>query len=119
MDEQNRIFILNLKYYLSLNKKNQKEVAEAIGVPVSTFSTWMVGKAMPRMGKLQALAMYFNCNVSDLIEEKTTDALFLSKEEKILIEINRSNNPAYSSIIGMMISNYEKEGGLNGNSKEN
>ena len=72
-EEQKRIFAKNLNKYLSLFNKTQKEVADAIGVSPQTFNTWCQGIALPRMGKVQALADYFKINKSDLIDEKNED----------------------------------------------
>lgn len=69
-EEQKRIFSQNLNKYLSLNNKTQKEVADAIDVSPQTFNTWCQGIALPRMGKVQKLADYFNIEKSDLIDEK-------------------------------------------------
>lgn len=69
-NEQKKIFSKNLNKYLSLNNKSQKEVADAIDVLTSTFNTWCQGVALPRMGKVQALADYFGINKSDLLDEK-------------------------------------------------
>lgn len=69
-DEQRMIFAKNLNKYLRLNNKNQKEVADAIGVLTSTFNTWCQGIALPRMGKIQKLADYFGIGKSDLIDPK-------------------------------------------------
>ena len=70
--EQKRIFSKNLNYYLSLYSKTQKEVANAISVSPQTFNTWCQGIALPRMGKVQKLADYFQINKSDLIDERIT-----------------------------------------------
>ena len=70
-EEQKKIFSRNLNNYLSLNNKTQKEVADAIGVSPQTFNTWCQGIALPRMGKVQLLADYFNIGETDLIDEKT------------------------------------------------
>ena len=69
-DEQKRIFSRNLKRCMSIVDKPQSEVAKAIGVSPQTFNTWFNGIALPRMGKVQALADYFHCYKSDLIEDK-------------------------------------------------
>lgn len=69
--EQKKIFSKNLNKYLEQSNKTQKEVADAIGVIPSTFNTWCQGIAIPRMGKVQALADYFHINKSDLIENKS------------------------------------------------
>ena len=70
-EEQKKIFSRNLNNYLSLNNKTQKEVADAIGVSPQTFNTWCQGIGLPRMGKVQLLADYFNIGKTDLIDEKT------------------------------------------------
>ena len=72
MDEvlQREIFSKNLSHYLYQSGKTQKEVADAIGVSTQTFNTWVKGKALPRMGKLQKLADYLMVGKSALIEPK-------------------------------------------------
>lgn len=108
MDRQNEVFINNMKHYLNMTRKSQKEVADAIGVPVSTFSTWMVGKALPRMGKIQLLADYFNCKITDLIEEHEAKEpeLVLSDDEMALIKAYRSNDETYRKMCEMIIYTY-------------
>ena len=67
---QKKIFAKNLRHYLDRENKTQKEVADAIGVSPQTFNTWLQMVALPRMGKVQALADYFGINKSDLLEDK-------------------------------------------------
>lgn len=57
-------FVRALRYYISLSGKTKKEIAEAIGVPPTTFSSWSNGKHLPDMEKLQALANYLKAPVS-------------------------------------------------------
>ncbi len=68
--EQKKIFSKNLNYYIEKSQKTQKEIAEAIEVSPQTFNTWCQGIAIPRMGKVQRLADYFNIGKSDLIDDK-------------------------------------------------
>jgi repressor LexA len=75
-NEQKRIFTKNLRRYMDLVDKPQSEVAKSIGVSPQTFNTWYKGIALPRMGKVQALADYFHCNKSDLIEDKSEQDAF-------------------------------------------
>ena len=70
-EEQRKIFAKNLNYYISNSGKQQKEVAEELGFPQTTFNTWCTGKIMPKMGKVQAIADYFKVLKSDLIDDKT------------------------------------------------
>lgn len=73
--DEKRIFSKNLNYYLRSHQKTQKEVAEKLGISLSTFSSWCTGNKMPRMGKIQALADYFGIQKSDLIEDKPATSI--------------------------------------------
>ena len=77
------IFANNLKRYLQLTGKTQKEVAAAIGVTTGNFCDWMNCRSYPRMEKLQALADYFGIKKADLLEELTEDEDELD-DQKIL-----------------------------------
>ena len=70
-DKQKLIFQKNLISLIESSGKTQLEIAKSIGVSPQTFNTWCKGIAIPRMGKVQALADYFHINKSDLIEEKS------------------------------------------------
>ena len=63
------IFAKNLAHYLERSGKDQKEMAEIVGVAPSTFNEWMRAKKYPRMDKIEMLANYFGILKSDLIEE--------------------------------------------------
>ena len=67
--KQRDVFRRNLLKYLG--DTPQADVAKAIGVSPQTFNTWCQGKALPRMGKVQALADYFKIKKSDLIEDRS------------------------------------------------
>ena len=69
-EEQKRIFSKNLNRYISKSGKQQKEIAEAIGVNATTFNMWCTGNSMPGTGKLGTLAKYFRIGLSDLVIEK-------------------------------------------------
>lgn len=71
-EEQKKIFSKNLNHYIEKSQKTQKEIAVAIAVSPQTFNTWCQGIAIPRMGKVQRLADYFNIGKSDLIDDKPT-----------------------------------------------
>ena len=74
--EQKIIFRKNLNRLVEQSEKTQKEIADAIKVSPQTFNTWMTGKAIPRMGKIQALADYFGISKSDLVDEKTEEGYY-------------------------------------------
>ena len=68
--------------------KEQKEIAEIIGVAPSTFNTWIKGNKYPRMDKVERLANYFGILKSDLIEEfdetKKSPSAITEGEQKLL-----------------------------------
>lgn len=69
-DEQKKIFSKNLCRYIANSQKQQKEIADDLGVNTSTFNMWCTGKSMPGTGKLRALADYFRIGLTDLTDEK-------------------------------------------------
>lgn len=95
-DKQKKIFSENLNRYIEVSGKTQLEIARAIGVSPQTFNTWCKGIAIPRMGKVQALADYFHINKSDLIELKSddTDSYYLNPEAQEMAQF-LFENPEY------------------------
>lgn len=85
---QRRIFAKNLNYYISLNGKQQNEVAKDIGENPSTLNMWCKGNSLPGLAKIQKLADYFKIGKSDLTDEKLDgdpmlDAKILADTETI------------------------------------
>lgn len=93
--DQRKIFARNLNKYLEQYDKTQKEVADAIGVIPSTFNTWCLGIALPRMGKVQALADYFHINKSDLIEDKNDNNNYYLDNDAAAVAQFLYENPDY------------------------
>ena len=87
------IFARNLSYYLKRSGRDQKVVAEAIGVAPSTFNEWVKAKKYPRIDKIEMIANYFGILKSDLIEEKQknspSDKVELTEGEEMLLELFR------------------------------
>lgn len=87
------VFARNLSYYLRLKGRDQKEVAEVVGVAPSTFNEWVKGKKYPRIDKIELLANYFGILKSDLIEDKeeknSPEEPRLSEGERMLVELFR------------------------------
>ena len=105
-EEYKKIFSKNLKYYMTLNGKNQMDLMNDLHLSSSTVSNWCTGLKLPRMDKVQMLADYFKINKSDLIEEKTEtkrkalnpkDERDISKKlNKIMDDIrNQEDGPLY------------------------
>ena len=56
----NESFSRALSYYRTLKGKNNKELAEALGIPATTVSAWSTGRHLPDMDRLQKLATYLD-----------------------------------------------------------
>lgn len=88
------IFAKNLAFYLEQSGRDQKEVAEDVGVAPSTFNEWMKAKKYPRIDKIEILANYFGILKSDLIEAPAEDGYSLSEVqltegEQLMLELFR------------------------------
>jgi len=68
----------------SVYGKTQAEVARYLKVSPQTFNTWMQGLALPRMGKVQALADYFRISKADLIDEHTPEEIAADAEQSLV-----------------------------------
>jgi transcriptional regulator with XRE-family HTH domain len=87
------VFARNLKRYMDMHDKNQKDMAEVVGVSTATFSDYINAKKYPRIDKIDILADYFGILKSDLIEDKSQEeikepAMFdgLSENQKKLMQ---------------------------------
>ena len=70
-----------------LNEKgySQQDLADALGVNKSTVSAWVSGKKTPRMDKVEDMAAFFHCTVTDVLgytqPEETDEFRDRMKEE--------------------------------------
>ena len=48
-----KIFAQNLKYYMDLYNKSRADVAKAIGVSYTTFTSWITAANYPRIDKIE------------------------------------------------------------------
>lgn len=101
------IFARNLSYYIDKHCKEQKEIAEAVGVAPSTFNAWVKGKKYPRMDKVELLANYFGILKSDLIEETSgaysRRTISITEGEQKLLELFRRVPESQQDMVLQMI----------------
>lgn len=88
------IFARNLKYYLEITEKTQKEIADFLQVNPSSVNDWVKAKKYPRIDKIELLSIYFGILKSDLIEDKGVNKTLpqvhkLTEGESILLELFR------------------------------
>ena len=88
-EENKRIMARNIKRFMERKGVTNQQICDALGFKYTTFMDWIKGVTYPRIGKVEAMAQYFGCEKSDLIEdkkEKPTDDDGLSEEMKELID---------------------------------
>ena len=88
------IFAKNLKWYLEITGKTQKEIAQYLQVNPSSVNDWVKAKKYPRIDKIEMLSIYFGILKSDLIEEKGINKTLpqvqtLTEGEMMLLELFR------------------------------
>lgn len=83
--EQRMIISANLNKLLSEYQMTQKDLADAIGESTQTVNKWCTGKAVPRMGKVQKIADYFNVAKSKIIDVGHSE-YFFDDEVKELVQ---------------------------------
>ena len=74
-EEQKRIISKNIRRYLDLRHMQQKELAEAIGEKKNTVNTWCTGKAEPPANKVQKMAEFFGCTITDLVDDHSNQTV--------------------------------------------
>lgn len=82
-EKQAIIFSNNLKKQIQKTGRDQKDIANDMGINAPTFNQWVTGVAIPALHKIQQLADYFSCTVSELVDESPVDGVLikLSPEE--------------------------------------
>ena len=71
----NIIFSENLRRLLAEHDKTQADLYRYMGVSSAIASAWCAGKKIPRGDKLQKMCVWFNCDLSDLLEEKPVEVI--------------------------------------------
>lgn len=89
-EENKRIMAQNIRRYMEKKGVTNQQICDALGFKYTTFMDWIKGVTYPRIGKVEAMAQYFGCEKSDLIEDKkekpTVNDDGLSEEKRKLIE---------------------------------
>ena len=102
------IFAENLIYYIEKHGKEQKEIAEYVGVAPSTFNAWVKAKKYPRIDKVEKLAKYFGILKSDLIERHTNTnrlrTISITDDEQSLLDLFRRVPENQQQMVLQMIS---------------
>lgn len=88
--DSKQIMARNIKRQMEKKGVTNQQICDALNFKYTTFMDWIKGVTYPRIGKVEAMANYFGCEKSDLIEdkkEKPTDGDGLSEGKKALIDL--------------------------------
>lgn len=94
-----KIFTDNFEKYMKLSGKNQKEIADALGVSAPTVHDWLKGNKMPKMTNVKKLADLFNVKLSDLVEEKMTAEKSKKNDALADIVVRLKTNNEFLSVV--------------------
>lgn len=117
-DKYKQIFSKNLRYYMSLNNKEQIDLINDLGLNKSAVSTWFNGTRLPRMDKVNLLAEYLGISRSDLIEARSSEKPvnndhFQTKDERELVlsyrKLNEQNKKKCSIYTNTLLTNQQME----------
>lgn len=109
------VFADNLNHYLRKSGKSRKEVCAALGFSYYTFSDWCLGRKYPRMDKVEKLAQYFGCLISDLTDEKTDADREMQKKNDAITDIvvrMRTDSDFYDLVESLNTLDVEKVRGV-------
>ena len=86
VNKNKQIMARNIKKYVERKGVSNHQLCDDLGFKYTTFMDWIRGASYPRIGKIEAMANYFGCEKSDLIEAKEEepiikDELTLRKEK--------------------------------------
>lgn len=70
-DDSKQIMAKNIRRLMDRKGVTNQQLCADLGFKYTTFMDWIKGVTYPRIGKIEAMANYFGCEKSDLIEEKT------------------------------------------------
>lgn len=88
-EENKQIMAHNIQRYMDQRGITRQQLCDALDIKYTTLRDWLKGITYPRIGKVEAMANYFGCEKSDLIEEKKeqpTENDGLSKKQKAFID---------------------------------
>lgn len=93
------IMATNIKRYMELKGVTNQQLCDALDFKYTTFMDWIKGVTYPRIGKVEAMANYFGCEKSDLIEEKMTAEKEKDNNAMVSIIVRMRNDKDFLSAV--------------------
>ena len=99
-DNRNKeIMARNIKRYMEMKGVTNQQLCDALDFKYTTFMDWIKGVTYPRIGKVEAMANYFGCEKSDLIEEKLTEEIKKDNDTLANIIVRMRTDKKFSSVV--------------------
>lgn len=92
-EDNKQIMAQNIQRYMDQRGITRQQLCDALDIKYTTLRDWLKGITYPRIGKVEAMANYFGCEKSDLIEdkkEKSTEDDGLTENQRKLMEFAKS-----------------------------
>ena len=86
IEENKKIMAENIKRLMEKKGVTNQQLCDDLGFKYTTFIDWKKGVTYPRIGKVEAMANYFGCEKSDLIEAKKEKPAIMIDELKCLTD---------------------------------
>ena len=99
-DDYRKTFSKRLQHYMKITGKKQSDIIRDLGYQSGTVSMWVNGRRLPRMDKIESLAKYFDCQPSDLYEEKIVNENNI--DEMILKRYHEADFHIQKSILALL-----------------
>lgn len=99
-DNRNKeIMARNIKRYMESKGVTNQQLCDALDFKYTTFMDWIKGVTYPRIGKVEAMANYFGCEKSDLIEEKMTEEKEKDNDTLANIIVRMRTDEKFNSVV--------------------
>lgn len=99
IDRNKEIMASNIKRYMEMKGVTNQQLCDALDFKYTTFMDWIKGVTYPRIGKVEAMANYFGCEKSDLIEEKMTEDIKKDNDTISSIVVRMTMDKEFLSVV--------------------
>ena len=109
-EDKKQQFAKKLKHYLELTNTKVREFAAIMDVNPASVTWWCQGRSFPNLDRIEKMAKYFGCKVSDLIGEKndTLTVTNLTATEYNLLYTYRNSDEVTRATINRLLAYAQK-----------